>query len=119
MRRTMKLLILLCFILPTTTFAQSPEDSFHMRVSWVKTLKKLMVEIEKKKPYKLSQSERKLLEFSLIKNAYAESDSPYNCFYGGWPSVKKGESCQNPVETNASYNKNACKRNEFQCQPLL
>lgn len=119
-QRIMKILLLFSLLLSASTFAQDPEHSFKMRVSWVKTLKKLMVDIEKKKPYELTETETKLLKnFSLIEVAYAESDSPYNCFYGGWPSVKKGESCQSPVETNSSYDKNACKSSELQCQPLL
>lgn len=115
----MKLLLLLSLFLSISTHARDPEQSYKMRVSWVKTIKKLASDIEKKKPYELTQSEKELLNFSFLEEAYAESDSKYNCFYGGWPSVKKGESCQSPAETNASYDKNACKTSELQCQPLL
>lgn len=91
-----------------------------MRLTWVKTLKELFQDIEKRQPYKLVYEEKKFLEkFNLIANAWAESDSRYNCFYGGWPSIKKGKYCQNPSRVNTSYEKNACKQNELQCQPLL
>ena len=104
------------FLLLGSTFSFAEEGpDFEMRVSWVKTLKELMLDIEKREPIELTQSERRFL--SLIPEAWA--DSRYNCFYAGWPSVKKGKYCQNPSRTNSSYERSACQENELQCQPLL
>lgn len=116
----MKILILLLIISTSSLYAQDPEHSYKMRVSWVKSVKKLMVKIEKKKPLKLTAYEKSFLEkFNLIEAAWAESDSRYNCFHAGWPSVKKNGTCENPATSNPDYKKSACKSNELQCQPLL
>lgn len=90
-------------------------DDFLMRQSWVRTLKELVSDIERTDKKLLVENERKFIE--LFESAWA--DSRYNCFYGGWPSVKSGKFCQNPKKTNSSYESGACKESELQCQPLL
>lgn len=94
------------------------DDDFNMRVSWVKTIKELALEIEKKHPDSLSKNERSFLEsFSLISKAYA--DARFNCFYGGWPSSLKNSKCQHPKVSNPDYKSGACSANEFSCEPML
>jgi hypothetical protein len=97
-------------------YAHDPD--YDMRVSWTKTLKQFLVELEKKDAHLLVDRERHFLErFHLFEEAWA--DTRYNCFYGGWPSVKVGKHCQNPAKVNSSYNQKSCKSSELQCQPLL
>lgn len=98
------------------------DPDFEMRVSFIKSVKSLLSEIELKEKNLVVESERKFLErFKVMSEAWA--DSRYNCFYGGWPStsVLSGgkKLCQNPSKTNSSYDKATCKENELQCQPLL
>lgn len=112
----LKTIIFLLFM-SQLTYAASDSD-FHMRVSWVKTMKELMLDLEKKEGHLLVDSERTFLfRLQFIDEAWA--DARFDCFYGGWPSQKKGKYCQNPSRTNSYYDKSACKENELQCQPLL
>lgn len=113
------MLKIILVILVMCGFAHADSESdFQMRVSWVKTMKELMLHLEKKEGHLLVQHERTFLErLKLIDEAWA--DSRFNCFYGGWPSSKKGKYCQNPSRTNPNYSKTACRENELQCQPLL
>lgn len=100
-----------------------PEDNFLMRVSWVKTMKGLLLEVEKKNGDQLlTKNELEFLKrFSLFEKAWA--DSRYDCFYAGWPStlVKSGGKrlCQSPVKGNTLYQTGSCSSKELQCQPLL
>jgi hypothetical protein len=103
------------FMLLMSFHLHAETDDFLMRRSWVKTVKELLTQIELKDKNLMTKSERKFVE--LFATAWA--DSRYNCFYGGWPSVKSGNLCQSPVEKNSSYDKSACKESELQCQPLL
>lgn len=106
------------FALCISSFAWSQSDDFEMRVSWVKSIKELVQEIEKKHPSTLTVQERHFLEkFSLISEAYA--DARFDCFYGGWPSTLKNKKCQHPKETNPDYKSNSCAANQFACEPLL
>jgi hypothetical protein len=98
------------------------EDDFLMRVSFVKSIKELLMEIEMKENNLVVTVEKKFFDrFTLVSEAWA--DARYHCFYGGWPSTlikSKGKNlCQNPKKTNSSYDQLACKENELQCQPLL
>lgn len=111
----MRFLALLTLLISFNLHALETTPDALMRESWVKTLKELMGELELKNKDLLVQNEKQFLE--IISSAFA--DSRYNCFYGGWPSVKNGKYCQNPSKTNSSYDKNACKSDELQCQPLL
>jgi hypothetical protein len=112
----MKVLVILTLF--WTWLASSREDPFLMRVSWVKAIQKLVIEIEKKHPKTLTTYERSFLEkFSLIEIAHA--DSRFSCFYGGWPSVLKSGKCQHPKEYNPDYRSEGCSSNQFQCHPLL
>ncbi len=114
----MKKIFLGILLLSTFAVYASEDPVFEMNKSWVGSMKKLLLEIEKKEAHLLVKSEDHFLEkFQLIQSAWA--DSRYNCFYGGWPSQKKNNLCQHPVKTNPSYSKSSCKVNEFQCQPLL
>lgn len=62
-------------------------------------------------------------DFKLIEEAYAASE--FNCFYAGWPSVKKtvnGRSvCSSPMKANPSYKSQAksCGNYEMLCNPTL
>lgn len=103
------------FLLFVSTNVHARTDDFLMRESWVKTMKGLLKEIELKDKNLMTATERKFIEIF----ASAWADSRYNCFYGGWPSTKKGTLCQSPVTTNSSYDKTACRAEELQCQPLL
>lgn len=110
-------LAFLCF--PIISWSNS--DDYQMRVSWVKTMKELLQDIEKNNPQDLSHVEKTFLEkFKLIEEAYA--DSRFDCFYGGWPS-KRGTTgkklCGSPTRTNPDYSKGSCSDGEIQCQPLL
>lgn len=107
--------ILSVFVLFLSFSLHAETDDFLMRKAWVKTLKELLTDIELKDKKLTTKTEQKFIE--IFESAWA--DSRYNCFYGGWPSVKKGELCQSPVTTNSSYDKKACKVGELQCQPLL
>lgn len=98
------------------------EDDFKMRVSWVKTLKELIHQIETTEDNKMVLQDKKFLKtWSLISEAWA--DARYNCFYAGWPSTLKSSGgkklCQLPIRSNSSYEKGICKGDELQCQPLL
>ena len=67
------------------------------------------------------QTTSRFLEF--ISRAYADNQN-YNCFYAGWPSVKKKVSgshsvCSSPASGNSDYQAAACGRSSLQCQPLL
>lgn len=119
-RRLMKYFILIA-LLSTTAWGVEVDHDYKMRVSWVKTLKELFLEIENKDLYKLSSQERTFRQdfFSFMDLAWAETDSRYNCFYGGWPSSRKGKFCQTPVKGNSNYTQGSCKAHELQCQPLL
>ncbi len=117
----LKLLISL-FMLLTGFSSFSAEDDFQMRVSWVRTLKELLVEIEKNEDHKMVLLEKKFFDsWSLITSAWA--DARYDCFYAGWPSTLRASGgkklCQLPERTNSSYEKGICKGDELQCQPLL
>jgi hypothetical protein len=63
------------------------------------------------------------LDWSLIEKAFAASE--FNCFYAGWPSVKKtshGKTvCSSPMKANPSYKSLAksCKGSEMLCNPSL
>lgn len=113
-------IILLCLLAGQI---QATEDDNQMRISWVKELKALMLELEKTPPYDLTKSNEKsfLEKFKLFEEAWA--DSPYNCFFAGWPSTLKiiGEKkyCLSPEKINSTYNTGNCKANELLCQPLL
>ena len=102
--------------------AQS-DDYFQMRISWIKTMKDVLIEIEKSHPEDhLTQRETKFLEkFSFIEEAWA--DSPYNCFFAGWPStikiIKGKKYCTSPKTSNQEYQNGSCTKNELQCQPYL
>lgn len=109
----MRFLVILTIFVSMNLHAADPDAL--MRESWVKTLKELLHEVETKNKDLLVQHEQRFIE--IFSNAYA--DSRYNCFYGGWPSVKSGKFCQNPSKTNSSYDKSACGKNELQCQPLM
>lgn len=108
-------IVLFMLLVSTSVSAQDPH--FEMRKSWARTLKALLLYIEKKEGHKVVHEKNFLMRIQLISEAWA--DSRYDCFYAGWPSVKKGDLCQSPDTTNSSYNKSACKENQFQCQPLL
>lgn len=112
MRTFMNLMFLVGIL---SSFNLHAGDDYLMRQSWVKTVKTLLAEIEKKDKNLMTKTELKFIE--IFESAWA--DSRYNCFYGGWPSTKSGKLCQSPVTTNSSYDKKACKENELQCQPLL
>jgi hypothetical protein len=111
------------FLLFQTTAHALAEDNFLMRVSWVKSLKGLLQEVEKKDGDQLlTKNELEFLKrFSLLEKAWA--DSRYDCFYAGWPStlVKSGGKrlCQSPSKGNTLYQTGSCSSNELQCQPLL
>lgn len=119
----MRLFTLFILLVSFSLHAETDYDpDFNMRVSFIKTVKSLLSEIELKGNKLVTQSERTFLErFKVMNEAWA--DSRYNCFYGGWPStsVMSGgkKLCQNPSRTNSSYDKASCKENELQCQPLL
>lgn len=109
-------LVILLIFASGRSYAYDPD--YEMRVSWIKTLKELMLEIEKKEGHLLVEHEKTFLKkLSFIEEAWA--DSRYDCFYAGWPSVKNGKYCQNPARTNPAYDKSACKSDELQCNPLL
>ena len=112
MRIFMTLMFLVSNLSSSNLFAG---DDFLMRQSWIKTVKSLLAEMEVKDKNLMTKSEQKFIE--IFESAWA--DSRYNCFYGGWPSVKSGKLCQSPVSINSSYDKKACTENELQCQPLL
>lgn len=67
------------------------------------------------------------LNIGLITEAYASEI--YNCFYAGWPSVKKqvasaGKSkfqCSSPGNSNQSYQRlaSSCSQNQLLCNPTL
>lgn len=119
----MRSLCLFILLMSSSLHADSEVDpDFEMRVSWIKSVKELLSEIEEKDNQLVVQAEKDfILKFKLMDEAWA--DSRYNCFYGGWPStlIQSGgkKLCQNPARTNSSYEKSACKGNELQCQPLL
>lgn len=119
----MRFFLLCTLFMSFALHAQSRrEDDFFMRVSFVKSMKELLMEIEMKENNLVVTSEKKFFDrFTLLSEAWA--DARYNCFYGGWPSTliksKRKNLCQNPKKTNSSYDQSACKENEFQCQPLL
>lgn len=118
---SLKLLIPL-FILLMSSSSFSAEADFQMRVSWVRTLKELLVEIEKNQDHKMVLQEKKFFDsWALITEAWA--DARYDCFYAGWPSTLRASGgkklCQLPERTNSSYVKGICKGDELQCQPLL
>lgn len=98
------------------------EESFKMRVSWVKTLKELLLDIEKTDDTKMVHLDKKFYySWNLINEAWA--DARYDCFYAGWPSTLQSvggkKLCQLPSRVNSSYQKGVCKGDELQCQPLL
>lgn len=110
------------FILMMSSTSFSREDDFQMRVSWVRTLKELLFEIEKNEDHKMVLQEKKFFDsWTLITEAWA--DARYDCFYAGWPSTLRASGgkklCQLPERTNSSYEKGICKGDELQCQPLL
>jgi|GEM_PF-1410904 len=111
-----------CLMMITNTHASVSDDSYQMRVAWVKSLKELMLELDKTEPEKYSKNDKNFLQlFSLINEAWA--DSRYNCFYAGWPSVLVSSGgrklCTSPARGNSSYENGICKESELQCQPLL
>jgi hypothetical protein len=108
-------LFFLFFIVSHSFGSEDPD--YEMRVSWVKTLKTFLLENQKKDQHLVVDKTDFFNRLSLLSHAWA--DSRYNCFYGGWPSVKVGKYCKNPSTTNSSYDKSACQKNELQCQPLL
>lgn len=120
----MVLRILLAAILVLCAAAsQAFEEDFYMRVSWVKTLKGFLAELEKKDAdhRQLTVEERRFLrDFSLFESAWA--DARFDCFYGGWPStlVSVGERrlCQSPKNLR-SFTNSPCAENQLRCQPLL
>ena len=67
------------------------------------------------------------LRFFLVDQAFASGE--FNCFYAGWPSIKKtvttdGQKktyCSSPVKSNPQYEKLAesCGKGELLCQPVL
>jgi hypothetical protein len=95
--------------------AQAREDDFQMRLSWVKTLNQFKFELEKKEK-RTGILEKKVFLWSWIDQAWA--DSRYDCFYAGWPSVKRKGICTHPSETNSSYEKSTCLSSQFLCEPL-
>jgi hypothetical protein len=117
----MRFLILIMLLMSFSLHAQVYDPHFEMRVSWIKSLKSLLSEIEMKEKNLVVKEKHFLERFKLMNEAWA--DSRYNCFYGGWPStlIQSGKKklCQNPSGTNSSYNASSCKGNELQCQPLL
>jgi hypothetical protein len=94
------------------SLAQSREDDFQMRVSWVQTLNEFMFDLEKKEN-RTGSFKKKGVSWSLIDQAWA--DSRYDCFYAGWPSVKRKGICTHPSETNSSYDKSKCLSSQFLC----
>lgn len=118
----MRFLTIFLLLISFSLHAEDYNPDFEMRVSWIKSLKELLLEIEQKENNLVVKSERNFFDkFKIMSEAWA--DSRYNCFYGGWPSTliqSDGKKlCQNPMKTNSSYNRSACKENELQCQPLL
>lgn len=117
----MRFLILIMLLMSFSLHAEDYDPHFEMRVSWIKSLKSLLSEIEIKEKNLVVKEKNFLERFKLMNEAWA--DSRYNCFYGGWPStlIQSGKKklCQNPSRTNSSYNASSCKGNELQCQPLL
>lgn len=113
----------LLLLLLTLKAEALPADDFHMRVSWVKSMKDLFLEIEQKSGKDLLTHDEShfLKKFKLLEEAWA--DSRYDCFYAGWPStlVKSGNRrlCQSPINANTDYRKGSCGKNELLCQPLL
>lgn len=120
MKRALWPLLLFLLSLPAHAL---PEDNFLMRVSWVKSMKSLLHEIEKKHPDDLLTYEEFhfLKKMKFLEEAWA--DTRYDCFYAGWPStlVKSGSRrlCQSPLTANTDYQKGSCGKNELLCQPLL
>ncbi len=96
-------------------------DYFEERRAWVKSLKELMHEIEKKSEFEVTESQRFFQEnFFLIEKAWAQSEE---CFFAGWPSIikKVGDKkfCTSPLNAKLNYQNGNCQSGELQCQPLL
>jgi L,D-transpeptidase catalytic domain len=101
----------LLILLLTNQSVSASDPNFEMRISWITTLKEYLSELEKNG--NLVGENDLFMRFKLMEEAWA--DSRYNCFYGGWPSVKKGQFCQRPSGTNSK----SCQKNSILCQPLL
>jgi len=96
-------------------------DYFEERVAWVKSLKELMLEIESKSEFEVTESQRLFKEkFTLIEKAWAQSEE---CFFAGWPSIIKKvgnkKFCTSPLNAKLNYQNGNCQSGELQCQPLL
>lgn len=117
----MRFLSLIMLLMSFSLHAEVVDPHFEMRVSWIKSVKALLSEIETKEKNLVVKEKSFLEQFKLMEEAWA--DSRYNCFYGGWPStlIQSGKKklCQNPSRTNSSYSASSCKNDELQCQPLL
>lgn len=113
------LMAVLLILSPIHLFAD--EGLRRVQVSWLKDLKELLQEIEKKEDALLTEEKEFRLRFQLFEKAYA--DSRYDCFFGGWPSkaVQSGgkKLCINPLRGNESYVQGSCSSSEMQCNPVL
>lgn len=121
MNNLLKLSLTFLVSFSVQSFAVNTDD-YQMRVSWIKEVKALLQEVEKKPEHPLKITEARFIEkFKLIEEAWA--DSPYNCFFAGWPSTLKSydgkKFCVAPKGVNSSYSQGSCKTDEIKCQPLL
>jgi hypothetical protein len=118
------ILILLSSSLWSQTYWKQFEEGDDQKKSeLIYLVKNVLVTMEKDDTYELVEN-NPWLKFKLIEDAFAQEI--YDCFNGGWPSVKaikNGKTrCLSPQLKNDLYQrlfKDTCLEGEFLCSPLL
>lgn len=118
------ILILLSSSLWAQTYWKQFEEADDQKKSdLIRLVKNVLATMEKDDVYELVQN-NSWLKFKLIKDAFAQEI--YDCFNGGWPSVKSVKNgktrCLSPQSKNDLYQrlfKDSCQEGEFLCSPLL
>lgn len=128
----MKIFVLLMSLLPSLLFARElltiqeyQKLPSKQQVQILKAYKAFVKEVLKNEneTEELTAS----IRFLLIDHAYATDT--FNCFYAGWPSLKKTTTtngqkrtyCSSPLKSNSQYKilAESCGKGEMLCQPVL